>query len=123
MLNRARALRQKQTPHENQLWQCLRAKRFENFKFRRQHPIGNYIADFICFDRRLIIELDGGQHAVSKFHDAKRDAWFESQGFRIIRIWNNQWSAKRKEVLQFIWNELHKSPLSPNPSPTGGEGS
>jgi len=123
MLNRARALRQGQTPPEHQLWQCLRAKRFEEFKFRRQHPIGHYIADFICFDPRVIIELDGGQHAASKARDLKRDDWFKSQGFRVIRIWNNQWSATRQDVLQLIWNELHKHPLSPSPSPTSGEGS
>jgi very-short-patch-repair endonuclease len=122
LLNRARTLRREQTQQEHQLWQCLRAKRFANFKFKRQHPLGSYIADFICFKPRLIIELDGSQHAESRLYDADRDAWFYSQGFRVLRIWNNQWSLQRQVVLQMIWNELHKDPLSPSPSPTGGEG-
>lgn len=122
MLNRARTLRHEQTQHEHQLWQCLRAKRFANFKFKRQHPIGNYIADFICFNPRLIIELDGSQHVESKQHDSERDTWFHSQGFRVLRVWNNQWTRQRDDVLQMIWNELHKGPLSPGPSPTSGEG-
>jgi len=122
MLDRARTLRRAQTEQERQLWQCLRAKRFSNFKFKRQHPLGYYIADFICFTPRMVIELDGSQHADSKAYDTDRDAWFVSQGFRVIRIWNNQWMLDRNDVLQMIWNELNKDPLSPSPSPTGGEG-
>lgn len=123
MLDYARTLRLEQTEQERQLWQCLRAKRFAGFKFKRQHPIGGYIADFICFEPRLIVELDGSQHAGLKYCDQERDAWFESQQFRVIRIWNNQWTRQRRNVLQMIWNELQKDPLSPDPSPTewGGD--
>ncbi|HEX2584131.1 MAG TPA: DUF559 domain-containing protein, partial [Steroidobacteraceae bacterium] len=107
MLHRARTLRRAQTEQEQQLWQCLRAKRFANFKFKRQYPLGNYIVDFICFKPRIIIELDGSQHTDSKDYDAERDAWFSSQGFRVLRIWNNQWMLERNDVLQMIWNELN----------------
>jgi very-short-patch-repair endonuclease len=76
---RARELRVEQTPAEQQLWQQLRAKRFVGFKFRRQVPIGRYIVDFVCFDAKLIVELDGGQHLENREHDETRDAWFRDQ--------------------------------------------
>jgi very-short-patch-repair endonuclease len=75
------------TDAETKLWQELRAKRFESYKFKRQQPIGIYIADFVNFEHRLIIEVDGSQHDESE-HDAIRDAWLKSQGFRILRFWN-----------------------------------
>ena len=122
LLTRARELRREQVPHEQQLWQHLRAKRFANFKFRRQYSIGNYIVDFICLSQRLIIELDGGQRADTKDRDAMHDQWLQTQNFRILRFWNIEWTLQRESVLQVIWNELHKDPLSPNPSPASGEG-
>ena len=82
LLTRARELRQQQTPSEQALWQQLRAKRFSSFKFRRQQPIGRYIVDFVCFDQKLIIELDGGQHAEAQEYDALRDEWLKQQGFQ-----------------------------------------
>jgi very-short-patch-repair endonuclease len=70
------------------LWRILRNRQFAGIKFRCQAPVGPYIADFVCYEARLIIEADGGQHAESR-HDAVRDAWFAAQGFRELRFWNN----------------------------------
>jgi very-short-patch-repair endonuclease len=75
------------TEAEWRLWQALRGKRFEGYKFRRQVPVGSYVADFQCFDRRLIVELDGSHHLGSA-RDARRDAWLAAQGFRVLRFPN-----------------------------------
>jgi type I restriction enzyme S subunit len=120
--DRARELRKAQTPEEHDLWQQLRAKRFSGFKFRRQQVIGNYIVDFVCFDQKLVIELDGSQHADAKERDESRDRWLSEQGFRVLRFWNNEWMAQAESVLETIWSALHKQPPLPNPSPTRGEG-
>jgi very-short-patch-repair endonuclease len=84
----AKGLRKRQTEVEKRLWRHLKAKQLEGIKFRRQEPIGKYIVDFVSFDKKLVIELDGGQHAGS-MRDAERDAWLRSQGFRVLRLWNN----------------------------------
>jgi very-short-patch-repair endonuclease len=84
----AKKLRREIPDAETKLWQELRAKRFENYKFKRQQPIGKYIVDFVCFEHRLIVEVDGSQHDNSQ-HDKIRDAWLSSQNFRILRFWNN----------------------------------
>ena len=83
----AKHLRKNMTDVEKKLWQQLRAHRFEDYKFKRQVPIGNYIVDFACLKNHLIIELDGSQHEGST-HDEIRDAWLSAQGFRILRFWN-----------------------------------
>ncbi len=83
----AKQLRRNMTDVEVKLWNALRGRRFENYKFRRQVPIGKYIADFVCFEKRLIVELDGSQHQESN-HDEIRDAWLKAQNFRILRFWN-----------------------------------
>ncbi len=105
---RARELRREQTPQEQQLWACLRAKRFAGHKFRRQMPIGRYIADFVCLNARLIIELDGSQHHTQQDHDTVRDAWLRSQGFEVLRVWNSQWQAHPQAVLEAIWQALER---------------
>jgi very-short-patch-repair endonuclease len=84
----AKHLRHDMTEAETKLWQALRGKKFEGYKFRRQVAIGIYIVDFVCFAQRLIVEVDGSQHEDST-HDEKRDAWLESQGFHVLRLWNN----------------------------------
>lgn len=119
---RARELRSEQTPSEHALWQQLRARRFSGHKFRRQQPLGRYIVDFVCFSSRLIVELDGGQHADAEAYDAERDAWLKSQGFRVLRFWNYQWTVEPAAVLEAIWQALQEPPPLPNPSPTRGEG-
>ena len=89
----------------------LRAKRFVGFKFRRQEPIGRYIADFVCFKARLIVELDGSQHLDQSEHDAVRDAWLQSQGFVVLRFWNNEWDSQPEAVAERIWCTLSPTPL------------
>jgi len=88
----ARQLRREQTDVERKLWFALRDRRFHSFKFRRQQPIGPYIADFVCFEAKLVIELDGDQHglAANEAYDRVRTERLEGDGFRVIRFWNNQ---------------------------------
>ncbi len=85
-VRRARSLRQAATEAEKRLWSALRDRRLGGLKFRRQQSVGPYVVDFICFDRRLIVEADGGQHTAEI--DAPRTAYLERQGFRVIRFWN-----------------------------------
>lgn len=116
---RGKRMRSHATEAEHRLWQVLRAHRFAGFKFRRQVPIDWFIADFVCFASRLIIEVDGGQHG--DLPDERRDAFLISQGFRIIRIWNNELFSNEEGVATAILRALHVPPL-PNPSPARGEG-
>ncbi len=120
LLENAKKLRSDMTDVEQKLWYHLRAKRFVNCKFKRQVPMQRYIADFVCFEKRLIVELDGGQHAAQQDYDKKRDEFFINQGFRVLRFWNNEVVGNLEGVLTTIWDALH-TPL-PNPSPTRGEG-
>ncbi len=85
----ARAMRSDATKAENVLWQALRGRQLEGLKFKRQVPLGGYILDFVCFEVKLIIEVDGGQHSGS-IRDIERDRYFESQGFRTLRFWNDE---------------------------------
>ncbi len=87
--DRARAMRREPTVAEKRMWRLLRSHRLGGFKFRRQEQLGPYIVDFVCFERKLIVELDGSQHAKSRY-DAQRDAWFASRGFTVVRFWNNE---------------------------------
>ena len=89
LLSTARELRHNMTDAEHALWRILRNRQFAGVKFRRQVSIGPYIADFVCYDARLVIEADGGQHNESKA-DNLRDAWFAANGFRVLRFWNNE---------------------------------
>jgi very-short-patch-repair endonuclease len=98
----ARNLRKNPTEVERLLWRHLRAHRFFALKFRRQQPLGKYIVDFICFEKKFIIELDGGQHATDRLNDAERDAWLKSQGFHVLRFWNNEVLSNMDGVLQKI---------------------
>lgn len=86
---RAKTMRKTSTLAENMLWQAIRGGKLEGFKFRRQVPLHNYILDFICFDAKLIIEVDGAQHAESDA-DSKRDAFFRGEGFVTLRFWNDE---------------------------------
>ena len=89
------------TEAEHRLWQILRASRLSGFKFKRQLAIDHYIADFVCLQQRLIVEADGGQHAESA-HDNRRDAYLKAQGFRILRIWNNDIFENEEAVCDAI---------------------
>jgi very-short-patch-repair endonuclease len=119
VLNNAKILRSNQTEAEQQLWNHLRAHRFLDLKFKRQKPIGRYIVDFVCVERRLIIEIDGGQHAEQVEYDQHRDAWLRGQGYTILRFWNNEVIQQMEGVLEQILVTLT---LSPSPSPTSGRG-
>jgi very-short-patch-repair endonuclease len=104
----ARALRRTPTDAEIRLWAMLRGRRLADFKFRRQHPIGRFVADFVCTKHRLIVEADGGQHADSEA-DAEPTQWLESQGWRVLRFWNNDILANSEGVLEAILAALHYS--------------
>ena len=101
----ARKLRSNSTDAERALWRHLRSRRFCGYKFRRQHPIGPYIADFVCLERKLIIELDGGQH-VERASDVQRDGWLRKHGYCVIRIWNPDVLWNTESVLEHLMREL-----------------
>jgi very-short-patch-repair endonuclease len=101
----ARRLRQNPTEAEIRLWSKLRLKQIGGHRFRRQVPIGPYIADFACLERRLVIEVDGGQHSESGTDDV-RTAWLERQGFRVLRFWNNDVLGNTDGVLTVIADHL-----------------
>ena len=117
--NTAKNLRKRLTDAERLLWNHLRAKQIEGVKFRRQEPIDNYIVDFVCFENRLIIEVDGGQHATEIEKDIGRDNYLKNNGFRILRFWNNEVFTNIDGVLEIIRVNCLKSP-SPIPPVKGG---
>ena len=98
----AKALRKNATYAENILWNRLRARQFEDLKFRRQQPIENMIVDFVNFEKRIVIEVDGGQHALEKNKDRKRDKMLKDMGFKVLRFWNNEVIENTDEVLEYI---------------------
>jgi len=102
---RAKILRKNSTDAERFLWRKLR-ETMPDFKFRRQQPIGKYIVDFVSFKKNLIIELDGSQHMNTKEYDENRTRWLESQGFRMIRFWDNDALKRCDSVLQSIWENI-----------------
>jgi very-short-patch-repair endonuclease len=124
-LIKAKRLRREMTDAERKLWSVLRGANLEEAKFRRQQPIGPFIADFVCQDRRLIVEADGGQHSESK-SDERRTAFLESKGYRVLRFWNNDILSNLDGVAQMIATALstpHPAPAAPElPSPSRGEG-
>lgn len=115
----AQQLRKNLTKAENLLWQKLRNRQFEDFKFRRQQPVGSYIVDFVNFEKRMVIEVDGGQHAILKDKDKKRDAWLNAEGYAVMRFWNNEVFENLDGILEVIRDKL----TTPSPSPLlPGEG-
>ncbi|MGX9390964.1 endonuclease domain-containing protein [Nitrobacteraceae bacterium UC4446_H13] len=112
---RARRLRQNPTDAERKLWQRLRALPGVTH-FRRQATIGPYLTDFACHTDRIVIEIDGGQHADSA-SDATRTAYLEASGYRVLRFWNNDVLVNIDGVLETIIGALHVSPPTPDPSP------
>ncbi|SJM30606.1 endonuclease domain-containing protein [Mesorhizobium delmotii] len=101
----AKAMRADATNAENILWQALRNKQLEGLKFKRQVPLDGYILDFVCFDARLIVEVDGGQHSESK-RDVARDMHFEIRGFKTLRVWNDEVVKNIDGVCLTILNEV-----------------
>ncbi len=108
-VRRARELRRASTEAEKRLWRALRVK-LAQFKWRRQMPIGPYFVDFACFAEKLIIELDGGQHADAAGYDEARSRIIEAQGYRVLRFWNNDVLSNTNGVLERIMQELSTSP-------------
>jgi very-short-patch-repair endonuclease len=90
------------TDAEWRLWYYLRAGRFQGWKFRRQVPLGNYVVDFLCEEARVIVEVDGGQHAERVDHDRERTEWLKTQGYNVIRFWNNDVLANTEGVLMTL---------------------
>jgi very-short-patch-repair endonuclease len=110
---RARRLRNTLTDAEGTLWYRLRARRLNGYKFVRQEPIGPYTVDFICRECRLVIEVDGGQHADSA-RDAVRDRWLADHNYRVLRFWNNDVSRNLAGVLETIATALAEAPPHPD---------
>jgi very-short-patch-repair endonuclease len=117
--HRARALRRRSTRAEWVLWLALRDRRLAGLKFARQQPLGPYYADFVCREQRLIVEVDGGQHADNPA-DRKRDDYLRALGYRVIRVWNNEVLGNLGGVLEMLMSELKIAP-HPVPLPAGGE--
>jgi very-short-patch-repair endonuclease len=116
---RARNLRKNLTEAEQRLWSALRRKQLDGARFRRQVPVGPYVADFACLAAKLVVELDGGRHALETARDVRRDAWFAERGYRTLRFWNNDVLRNLDGVLAAISAALG-SPPHPNPPPQGG---
>lgn len=108
----ARRLRTNMTDAEKKLWYRLRNKQFYGFRFRRQHPIGPYIVDFVCLKTKLIIELDGGQHA-GNAKDGTRTSYLQSQGFTVLRLWNNEVMENLEGVLEMLAKHLTPTLILP----------
>ena len=105
----ARLLRKQQTPAEKLLWRWLRGRRFSGFKFRRQHPMGNYVLDFYCCEARFNIELDGGGHndRAQELQDKRRDAFLKAQGILVLRFSNSSLLENADGVRTMMWEALH----------------
>jgi very-short-patch-repair endonuclease len=112
---RVRQLRVNATDAERRLWGALRDRQLGGFKFRRQHRLGPFIVDFICFECRVIVEADGGQHADNKY-DEQRTAWLEQRGWRVIRFWNNDILGNTDGVQEMLMEQL-RNPHPPDPHP------
>jgi very-short-patch-repair endonuclease len=117
----AKRLRRDQTDAERVLWFQLRGRRLQGLKFKRQMPIDRYVVDFCCTEARLIIELDGGEHATRIAEDASRTKILEAMGYLVLRFWNNDVLQNTEGVLEEIVNTLrHRSePPHPDPLPFG----
>jgi very-short-patch-repair endonuclease len=102
----AKKLRADTTDAESVMWYQLRNRNFFGYKFRRQVPLGKYIADFVCMDKMLIVELDGGQHAEQSNYDAIRTLYLNDRGYKVIRFWNTDILTNLNGVLEYLRQEL-----------------
>ena len=114
----ARRLRRDSTNAELRLWNKLRSRSVDGHKFVRQYPIGRYVVDFICREKRLIIDVDGGQHAEST-RDRVRDQWLHEHKYRVLRFWNNEIMSNMDGVLEVIAEAL-RADAPPHPVPASG---
>ncbi|MBI4334242.1 MAG: endonuclease domain-containing protein [Chloroflexi bacterium] len=104
-------LRRGQTDAERRLWSRLRRKQLDGFNFRRQQPVGPCVADFVCFEKKLIVELDGSQHDEGREKDEEKTAWLNKGGFTVIRFWNNDVFGN----LEGVWEVIEEALNSPSP--------
>ncbi len=116
---RAKQLRKDMTDAERYLWARVRRRQIQGFKFRRQQPLGprrryGAVVDFVCLEKKLVVELDGGQHTESQAYDAQRTNWLHAQGFCVLRLWNHQVLTETEAAIQAIANAL------PPPRPACG---
>ena len=121
----AKDLRKRMTDAERVLRQRLKAKQLDGLKFRRQEQIGRFIVDFVCYEKGVIVEADGGQHAQEKVKDAERTGWLNSQGFTVLRFWNNEILTNIEGVVEVIrkhCREDSNAPPLPDPLPRGERG-
>jgi very-short-patch-repair endonuclease len=109
LLQRAREMRREPTEPERRLWQKVRRKQLDGYKFRRQHPIGRFILDFYCHEARLVVELDGESHAFQEEYDAARTEWLEAQGLRVLRFPNHVVMKNMEGVLETILMACRRS--------------
>jgi very-short-patch-repair endonuclease len=119
----ARKLRKHSTDTEGHLWRFLRDRQIEGFKFRRQQPVGSYVVDFVNLEKKVVIELDGAQHALH-LGDRIRDEWLQTEGYKVVRFWDNQVFSNLEGVLETIRDALltpHPDPWSPSAPPEAGK--
>jgi very-short-patch-repair endonuclease len=107
------------TDAEKRLWSQLRSKQLFGMKFHRQHPIGPFIVDFVCLEKKLVIEVDGGQHSKGSDKDLKRDEWLASEGYKVLRYWNDDVLKETKSVLEDVLSKIGDHP-PPTPPLKGG---
>lgn len=117
--SRARELRRRLTDAERTLWRCLRFRQLGGFKFRRQSPIGPFIADFVCIERRLVIEVDGGQHADQVERDERRTEYLRTRGYHVLRFWDHDVLLQTQDVVDSIFHHLQGTPPQPSPATQG----
>jgi very-short-patch-repair endonuclease len=110
---RARQLRKDMTSAERLLWWALCKRMLDGARFRRQHPLGSYTVDFVCLERMLVVEVDGGQHAepTQHVHDAARTYWLEGEGYAVVRVWNRDVFTNLDGVLATIYAALQERPV------------
>ena len=118
----ARTLRHNSTDAERRLWYYLRNRQLDGYRFRRQVPLGRYIVDFACIESKLIVELDGGQHAEQMAEDAERTNYLARGGLRVVRFWNDDVLIRTESVLERILVALREASPHPSPLPQAGEG-
>ena len=114
LIDRARELRRDSTDAERALWALLRSWQLDDNKLRRQAPIGPYIVDFVCHRRRLIVELDGGQHLDATPYDTRRTAWLNANGYEVIRLWNTQVLEDPEAAAAHILTKLEERSALPS---------
>ena len=107
-LKNAKEMRSNMTPAETKMWRILRGKRFQDLKYKRQVLIGNYIVDFLCEDKKIIIEIDGGQHneELNIQSDKNRTRYLENNGYKVLRFWNNEVMKNIDGVMEVIFREV-----------------